>query len=281
MRVNTERGVFRAESPLLAFPAGVKHSSNIPKITAERDVPGGRRIALELVTKGEPVPGIMLVPDRRGPVPAALLFHGFSSRKERMAETIGRALLRNGVASLAIDLPMHGARAGAGEEINLRSALKVAQIWRLANDEAHQALLFLAAQPTVDASRIALVGYSLGAFLAVHVATDPLVRVILLAAGGDLPETMPFVSVVRTVVDPLRAVRKLAGKPLLMVNGSYDRTIRPEQARRLFDAAAEPKQIVWYAGGHWPPDNEVATAAEWLAGTLHELQSGERTERSA
>lgn len=259
----------------------MKRSSNVPKITAERDIPGGRRIALELTTKGEPVPGIMLVPDRRERVPAALLFHGFSSRKERMAESIGRALLRNGVASLAIDLPLHGARAHAGEEINLRSAIKVAQIWRLANDEAHQALLFLAAQPAVDASRIALVGYSLGAFLAVHVATDPLVRVVLLAAGGDLPDTMPFVSVVRTVVNPLRAVRKLSGKPLLMVNGSYDRTIRPEQAKRLFDAASEPKQIIWYSGGHWPPDSEVATAASWLAGTLHDQRSGDRNERTA
>lgn len=253
----------------------------MPRITAERDVPGGRRIALELVTKGEPVPAIFLVPEGKGPVPAALLFHGFSSRKERMAETIGRALLRHGVASLAIDLPLHGARAGAGQEINLRNALKVAQVWRQANDEAHQALLFLAAQPMVDATRIALVGYSLGAFLAVHVATDPLVRMVLLAAGGDLPGDMPFVSVVRTVVDPLRAVRKLAGKPLLMVNGSYDRTIRPEQAKRLFDAASEPKQIIWYSGGHWPPDSEVATAAAWLASTLRGQRTGERTERTA
>ncbi len=256
-------------------------SSNVPKITAERDIPGGRRIALELVTKGEPVPGIMLVPDRRAPVPAALLLHGFSSRKERMAESIGRALLRNGVASLAIDLPMHGARNGAGQEINLRNALKVAQIWRLANDEAHQALLFLAAQPSVDPTRIALAGYSLGAVLAVHVATDPLVRVVLLAAGGDLPDEMPFVSVVRTVVDPLRAVRRITGKPLLMVNGSYDRTIRPEQARRLFEAAGDPKQIVWYSGGHWPPDREVTTAANWLAATLEELRGGARSERTA
>lgn len=223
----------------------------------------------------------MLVPERRQPAPAALLLHGFSSRKERMAETIGRALLRRGVASLAIDLPLHGARARAGEEINLRSALKVAQIWRLANDEAHQALLFLASQPTVDADRIALVGYSLGAFLAVHVAVDPLVRAVLLAAGGDLPDDMPFVNVVRTVVDPLRAVRRLTGKPILMVNGSNDRTIRPEQAKRLFEAATDPKQIVWYSGGHWPPDSEVATAAEWVASTLHDLRSTARTERTA
>lgn len=258
----------------------MKRSSNVPRITAERDVPGGRRIALELLTKGEPVPGILLVPERKEATPAALLLHGFSSRKERMAETIGRALLRQGVASLAIDLPMHGARSGAGEEINLRNALKVAQIWRLANDEAHQALLFLAAQASIDASRIGLVGYSLGAFLAVHVAVDPLVRVVLLAAGGDLPDDMPFVNVVRTVVDPLRAVRKLAGKPLLMVNGSYDRTIRPEQAKRLFEAAPEPKQILWYSGGHWPPDAEVTTAAEWLAGALHDMRAT-RTERTA
>src|SRR5690349_9986440 len=88
-----------------------------PGIKSSRDVPGGRRIAMELTATGrEQVPGVLLVPDgfheRDQRVPAALLLHGFTSRKERMVEGIGRALLTHGVASLAIDLPLHGARAG-------------------------------------------------------------------------------------------------------------------------------------------------------------------------
>ncbi len=261
----------------------MKRSSNTPRITAERDVPGGRRIALELLTKGEPVPAILLLPNAPAQqrVPGVLLLHGYSSSKEQMAESMGRALLRCGVASLALDLPEHGHRRTSEEDLNLRNAIKVAQVWRLANDESHQALRFLAQQSGIDSDRIGMVGYSLGAYLAINVAVDPCVRVVMLAAGGDLPEDMPFVSVVRKFVNPLKAVQKLGGKPLLMVNGSRDAMIKPAQARRLFEAAPEPKQIVWYNGGHWPPAPEVQSAAQWLATVLRDQAPLDRTERTA
>jgi fermentation-respiration switch protein FrsA (DUF1100 family) len=79
---------------------------------------------------------------------------------------------------------------------------------------------------------------------------------------------MPFASLVRTIVDPCRDVRNLAGRPLLMINGSFDRTIRPEQARSLFEAASEPKELRWYDGGHWPPQSAIDSVADWLAAKL-------------
>ena len=54
-------------------------------------------------------------------------------------------------------------------------------------------------------------------------------------------------------------------KPVLMINGQLDRTVTPAQARRLHDAAREPKTIRWYRGGHWPPQSELDAAAEWIA----------------
>lgn len=38
-----------------------------------------------------PIPAILLLPDAGGPAPAALLLHGYSSRKEEMAGPLGRA----------------------------------------------------------------------------------------------------------------------------------------------------------------------------------------------
>jgi hypothetical protein len=73
---------------------------------------------------------------------------------------------------------------------------------------------------------------------------------------------------VRGLVDPPRAARKLDGRPLLLVNGRRDTTTRPAQAERLFAAANEPKELVWYEGGHWPPPAAIDGAAEWLAGKL-------------
>jgi len=235
---------------------------------AARDVPPGTRFDLELVDGTERVPAIMLMPSARAPVPAALLLHGFRSEKERMTDSVGLALMTRGVCALSIDLPMHGARGDVGS-LRVSNPIPLLSTWRRAVREASLALEYLAAHPAVDASRLGIVGYSLGSFLANIVAAgEPPVRAVVLAAGGDLPEGLPFESLVRTVVNPLRAVRRAGGRPLLMVNGRFDRTVKPAQAERLFAAAHEPKTMRWYGGGHWPPAREIGFAAEWLATRL-------------
>lgn len=228
-----------------------------------------KQIDLELAVGTEAVPAILLLPKTTGPAPAVLLLHGFSSRKERMIDSMGRALASRGVASLAIDLPLHGARGGSFEGLGMRNALALIQKWKLAVREAEHATRALADHEAVDARRIAIVGYSLGAFVSVVVAAErPELRAVVLAAGGDLPEQTPFAGLVRAVADPVRAVRRLAGRPLLMVNGRNDRTVRPSQARTLFEAAGDPKEIHWYPGGHWPSANAIVYAADWLAARL-------------
>lgn len=251
-----------------------RSTQEFPGIKSSRDVPGGRRIAIELAAaEREHVPSILLVPDApRGSErrwPAALLLHGFTSRKERMIEGIGRALLARGVASLAIDLPLHGAREGRVEDLSFRNPLQLVGAWRLALAEVRLSLDYLASLAMIDSRRLALVGYSLGSYIGVvAAANDTRVRAVVLASGGDLPDRTPFAAIVRAAADPLRAVRRLAGRPLLMVNGRHDRTITPSQAERLFAAAGEPKELHWYQGGHWPPAQPIEFGAEWLARRL-------------
>src|SRR5215216_2475571 len=81
---------------------------------------------------GEDIPAILTLPKANAPVAGALLLHGFSSRKEQMADSVGRALERRGIASIAIDLPLHGAREQGVEGLSLRSPLGLVQKWRLA-----------------------------------------------------------------------------------------------------------------------------------------------------
>ena len=234
-----------------------------------------KRKSFTIPAEGDSVPAILQIPASDDSLPGVLLLHGFSSRKERMADSIGRALAARRVASLAIDLPLHGARDAGFEGISFQNPVAVMQKWRLAVREAHAGLEYLAANAAVDRRRIGIAGYSLGSYLATTVAADnALAKVIALAAGGDLPTQMPFAALVRSVLDPIREVRKLAGRPLLMINGRFDRTIRPDQARALFDAANEPKELRWYDAGHWPPQSAIDSVAEWLAATLASTAEG-------
>jgi uncharacterized protein len=243
----------------------------LQRISSEQRVAGGRRLTLDfrLGERGDPIPSVLLLPEGGARAPAALLIHGYTSRKEAVSETIGIALLARGIASLAIDLPLHGERHSPLEAQSMNRPLGVVSAWKDGVAECSVALRYMEAHPALERRRIGLVGYSLGSFVGVTVAAaEQSVRAVVLAAGGDLPVNTPFSTLIRTVADPLRAVRQLRGRPLLMVNGKRDRTVMPEQARRMIAAAAEPKEIRWWDCGHRLPAEAVAYTAEWLAGRL-------------
>ena len=241
------------------------------RLRGTRAIRGGTEYALELGVAGarEMVPAILLIPERTEPVPAALLLHGYSSRKEMMSESAGRGLLGFGIASLAIDLPMHGERGNPLQAQAMRNPLELMRQWKLGLDECTLGLRYLALRPEIDGERLAIVGYSLGSFLGVVAAArEDSVKAVVLAAGGDLPTGTPINTIARAVADPIKAVRKLEGVPLLMINGKLDRTITAEQAKRLFEAAGEPKEIRWWDAAHRLPVEAVQDSAEWLAAQL-------------
>ena len=222
-----------------------------------------RRLAtIELA--GARVPSIMLLPEAPAPVPAALLLHGYSSSKERLSSTMGRALAVRGIASLAIDLPLHGTRDDAMVDEARTNPLGLLQHWKMALAEARHAVDWIAANDAINPLKLATAGYSLGSYVALQTAVaDPRVKCVVVAAGGDLPVT-PWTGLLRMVSDPLASARSLKGRPLLMLHGVNDRTIRREQAQRLYDAASEPKELRWYEAGHVLPAASADDAATWL-----------------
>ena len=238
-------------------------------VKSTRAIRGGRRVTMELPLVGQRVPAILLMPDGVARPPAALLLHGYGSRKEQMADAVGRALLDVGIASLSIDLPLHGEREGSVNTDAIRNPLVLVSQWRMALAECGAALEWMAEEEELDGHHLALVGYSMGSFIGVMVAAaSDHVKALVLAAGGDLPESAPFTRLVRAVADPAAAARRLDGRPLLMIHGKRDRTVMPAQATRLFEAAAEPKELRWYDAGHWLPDSATHDAAVWLKAQL-------------
>ena len=174
-------------------------------------------------------------------MPAALLLHGYGSRKEQMADAVGRSLLEAGVASLSIDLPLHGEREGSIDADAIRNPLVLVSQWRIALAECGAALEWKAEEESLDGHHLALVGYSMGSFIGVMVAaTSDHVKALVLAAGGDLPEGSPFTRLVRTIADPASAVKQLSGRPLLMIHGKRDHTVRP--SRRLDSSQPPPSR---------------------------------------
>ena len=251
---------------------------------AVRGVPGAMEHSLELGLAGEKtrIPATLLLPPAGVSAPAALLLHGYSSRKEHMSEGAGRALLAEGIASLAIDLPMHGERDDPVQRQATRNPLELMRRWREGLEECSLSLRYLAARPDVDGEKLAIVGYSLGSFVGIVVAArESSVKAVVLAAGGDLPSRTPLAAIARRVADPIKAVRQLDGRPLLMVNGKRDRTVSPDQAQRLFGAASEPKELRWWDGGHILPAAAARDAAAWLAARLSSAgKSAPRRRRS-
>jgi dienelactone hydrolase len=222
-----------------------------------------RNVTLDL--SGASVPSIFLLPQSRQPVPAVLLLHGFSSSKERLASTMGRALGARGIASLAIDLPLHGDRDDALIDRARANPLALVKEWNKALAEAKAAIAWLASQKEINPRCVSIAGYSLGSYIAIQTAAaGSSVSSVILAAGGDLPET-PWTNMVRMMSNPLKSAKSLKGKPLLMLNGKFDRTITPAQAERLFAAASEPKSMRWYRSGHVLPQEAADDAASWLA----------------
>ncbi len=244
----------------------------------------GEERTIDLHRGKDVIPAMWIVPSRADRAPAVLLLHGLSSNKERMSSSAGRTLASRGISSLALDLPLHGERRAGDPRDKLSNPLALVGAWRTAVKEVEDAVGWLAAQPAIDAMRLGVLGYSLGGFLALMAAADDeRLRVIALAAAGDLPDATPHASMVRAIIDPLRAARKLRGRPLLLVNGRGDTTTRPAQADRLFAAAEEPRTMLWYNGGHWPPAACIDDTADWLLSELDLLaldadaDSGRRT----
>ena len=147
--------------------------------------------------------------------------------------------------------------------------------------ELRQAMDLLLAEPGVDPAQFAYVGHDFGAMYGVLMGqVDPRPTCYALMAGtprfADWYLYYPklegaaraaFVEEM-SLLDPIINVAKLAPVPLLFQFGSDDPHVPIERAQSFFDAAAEPRQVRWYAAGHGLCEQATSERISWLATQL-------------
>ena len=121
------------------------------------------REAITLENDGEKIFGILHRPLHSQPVPAIVICPGFAGNKcgkFRMFVTLGKELAKRGIAVLRFDYRGAGDSEGEFREVTLEGKIS----------DTLKCLNFLAADPQVDASRLGLLGRSLGGAIAVLAA---------------------------------------------------------------------------------------------------------------
>lgn len=201
-----------------------------------------------------------------------MLMHGVRANRTQM---IGRArfLKAAGYSSLLIDLPAHGESGGDRITFGMREAAGV----RAALDYLHQAL---------PAEPVGVIGVSLGGASFVLANARPAPRAVVLesmyatideavanrlamrlGAGGaylaplllwQLPLRLDLAASALKPIDSIAGI----GAPLLIASGTLDKQTPIAEARRLYQAASEPKEL-WEVAGAAHEDLHAFDSVEY------------------
>ena len=196
--------------------------------------------------------------DRVGRARPAVLVCNGNGGDRSMRAPLAAALSRMGLAVLLFDYRGYGGNPGHPTEEGLAA-------------DARAALGYLAGRPEVDPERVIYFGESLGAAVALRLATErPPAALVLRSPFASLAEVgrrhypvLPVSLLLRDRYDSAALAGRLDA-PLLVVAGGRDQIVPAGHSRRLFDAAPQPKRLVVFDGaGH--NDDELLAGPRLLA----------------
>jgi hypothetical protein len=224
----------------LAFPAPRARLRD----PADANIPDGRRVTLR-ASDGVALHGWFLpaAPEEPGSrVPGLLWFYGNMETVSGLAPII-RDLRPPGVALLILDYRGYGESEGTPTEPGLYL-------------DGEAAWTFITSQPEVDPSRVAVYGRSLGAAVALYLAsTRPVAAVVVdspFSTGADMArEHYPLLPafILRLSLDNVgRAARIQA--PLLVLHGTEDRIAPLRMGRAVAEAGRARKLVLIEGAGH-------------------------------
>ena len=205
------------------------------------------------------------IPAGGPPAPAIVLSHGHGrSRSELLPHA--NFLHRAGYAVFVFDYRHRGESEGSEVAMGLSE-----------QDDLLAAIDYLAGQPDVDARHIGILGLSMGSVVALLVAArDQRIRTVVAECPYATAEAImtralqhfyhlprfPFAVAAKRLVelrlgtsidvaDAIDVVRRIAPRPLMFIADEDDAVLGPDETRKRYDAAREPKRF-WLvpAAGH-------------------------------
>jgi fermentation-respiration switch protein FrsA (DUF1100 family) len=211
-----------------------------PEVTPRRsttEITGGVKVQDVTFETGD---GISLHAWKAGDLsegPVILFCHGNAGNITHRAVYVS-SLVRAGLAVFIFDYRGYGQSTGAPDEEGVY-------------EDARSAYDHLTGVEGVDASRVVLMGRSLGGAVAINLATErPVPRLIVESSftsardmGRLVFRGLPVHLVMRSRFDSISRVAGLT-MPKLFLHGDRDDVVPYEMGVRLYRAAAEPKRFV-------------------------------------
>lgn len=237
------------------------------------------------------VPGLLYTPSGPGPFPCVLAAHGVTANK---GTSIGLRdlIVPAGYAMFTIDARFHGDRGTPAQSFfDLQNYPgRVRELFQGTVVDLRRAIDYLEQRPDCVPGKIGFVGTSMGGFMGATLAgADERVQApVLLFSGADWrlwfttghpgvvgifyqfgnPVSLDAVVAAIDPLDPSRWIGRIAPRPVLMVHGDADDVVPPATGQALYDAALDPKTVLWYAGGHGPGGAEARRVGYTLVGWL-------------
>ncbi len=217
------------------------------------------------------VPGYLAIPkNRTGPCPVVILIDGIFGSKARWFEEdswprgtlVTNALIESGIAVMALDARYHGERGAEND-------YRIPEDWSEQRDmivqsviEHRRAMDYLATKPEIDATRIGLLGLSMGGIMTFALTSmDPRVR----AAVAGLTPVGALKEPTSIPIAPQTFAGAITETPILMLMGRTDKYYTVEEAEQLFNSIkSHRKELVFYEAGHRLPAEYASRAADWF-----------------
>ena len=201
-----------------------------------------------------------------GAAPGAVLVCNGNGGNRSMRAPLAAALARMGLHVLLFDYRGYGGNPGHPSEEGLAA-------------DARAALDHLAARPEVDPARVVYFGESLGAAVALRLATErPPAALVLRSPFASLAEVgrlhyplLPVSLLLRDRYDSAALAGRLAA-PLLVLAGGRDQIVPADHSRRLFAAAPQPKRLAVLDGADH--NDHDLLAGPWLLAELRRFLAG-------